>query len=157
YDNEDAVDLRFNYIGKLNDTRKYGCLGNIQQLCVQKNADPGTTLQFVLCQNNSPKRIGGYMLFVECLRPVASWYAAARCVTGDEGVRLLKNSVIETQHSDVNVSLTLAFNGQKRCIYDSGHWVEPEDGCPGGGSVPLFSKSIRQLSAAPQPAPSAPQ
>ncbi|KAJ2714500.1 hypothetical protein H4R19_001699 [Coemansia spiralis] len=160
YDNENEVDLRFNYIGKLNNTSKYGveCLHGdigkhslVKSLCVQKNADASTTLQFVLCQNNSPRRIGGYALFAECLRAVPNWYAAIRCATGSEGTKLLQNSVSETQHSDIKTSLTLALNGQKRCIYDSGHWVTPKDGCPGGGSVPLFGKSIRELGAGQQP------
>ncbi|KAJ2777589.1 hypothetical protein H4R18_005079 [Coemansia javaensis] len=145
YDNQDAVDLHFNYIGKLNSSLTYGCFANVQQLCVQKNSDASTTLQYILCQGASPSQIGGYWLFAECLKLVPSWFSTIRCVAGSEGAQLLQNSVVNSQHNDVTASLTFALNGQKRCVFDSGHWVTAEDGCPGGGSVPLFGKSIREL------------
>ncbi|PIA15438.1 hypothetical protein COEREDRAFT_87851 [Coemansia reversa NRRL 1564] len=154
YDNQDDLDLRFNYIGNLNSTMTYGvsclhgnneCFGNIQQLCVQEKTDANTTLKFVLCQNDGFQRIGSYGLFVECLWPVASWYSVVRCAMGNEGKRLLQNSIIESQHSEAKISLTFALNGNKRCVFDSGRWVDSEDACPGGGSVLRFSESIHAL------------
>ncbi|KAJ2093631.1 hypothetical protein IW138_000025 [Coemansia sp. RSA 986] len=159
YDNLSNVDLRFNYIGDLNETSTYGvtcmhgdyeasineCFGNIQQLCVQEKLGTDAALQYVLCENRDIKRIGTYSKFAECLHTstIAKWMSVARCTVSDEGKKLLQKNVADTKSKGMKTSLTFTLNGKQRCIFDSGHWVAPEDGCPGGGSVPDFSKSIQ--------------
>ncbi|KAJ2861073.1 hypothetical protein GGH94_005131 [Coemansia aciculifera] len=122
------------------------CAGNVQQLCVQEKTDPESTLQFILCQQRDIRRIGSYTLFAECLQSTSpKWLSVMRCALGEEGKHLLQTSVAESRHNNMKVSLTFALNGQKRCVFDSGHWVKPEDGCPGGNTVPDFTHTIKEL------------
>ncbi|KAI9501982.1 hypothetical protein GGI25_005677 [Coemansia spiralis] len=144
YDNIKDVDLKFNYIGELNSNSTYGvaCLhGDYEKL------GPNAALQLVMCQNRDIKRIGTYREFIECLQTdsIANWLTVARCTVGEEGKKLLQENVANTQKKEIKTSLTFTLNGQKRCAFDSGHWVASEDGCPGGGSVPSFDKSIKDL------------
>ncbi|KAJ2741682.1 hypothetical protein GGI20_005017 [Coemansia sp. BCRC 34301] len=99
-----------------------------------------------MIQQRDIRRIGSYTLFAECLQSTSpKWLSVMRCALGDEGKALLKASVTESQHNGFKVSLTFALNGSKRCVFDSGHWVKTEDGCPGGNTVPNFSQTIREL------------
>ncbi|KAJ2813764.1 hypothetical protein H4S07_000431 [Coemansia furcata] len=92
------------------------------------------------------RRIGSYTLFAECLQSTSpKWISVLRCALGDEGKQLLNASVAQSRHNNMTVSLSFALNGQKRCVFDSGHWVKPEDGCPGGGTVSEFTHTIREL------------
>ncbi|KAJ1796086.1 hypothetical protein LPJ59_003965 [Coemansia sp. RSA 2399] len=121
------------------------CFGNIQQLCVQEKLGSDAALQHVLCENRDIKRIGTYTQFAECLQTnaIAKWLAVARCTVSEEGKQLLKQNVADSKSKGMKTSLTFTLNGKQRCVFDSGHWVASEDGCPGGASVPAFSKSIQ--------------
>ncbi|KAJ1931151.1 hypothetical protein FBU59_006814, partial [Linderina macrospora] len=154
YDNRSAVDLRVNYIATLNGNATYGanclhgdieCLGNIQQLCVQDKSTTEDTLEFVLCQQRSVDRIGSWSHFAGCLRPLSQWQQILRCAATDEGKRLLAKSAEYSMQHNAKTSLTFQLNGVQRCVFDEGAWKKYEEDCPGGYSVPLFSKSIRTL------------
>ncbi|KAJ2524628.1 hypothetical protein GGI11_000685 [Coemansia sp. RSA 2049] len=138
YDNLPNVDIKFNYIGELNKTSTYGVT------CM--HGDYGNAaLQYILCENSDIRRIGTYSRFAECLHTdaIAKWVTVARCSVSDEGSKLLQQNVVETRNKGIKTSLTFTLDGKQRCVFDSGHWVSSEDGCPGGGSVPEFNKSVQ--------------
>ncbi|KAI9481826.1 hypothetical protein BX667DRAFT_504740 [Coemansia mojavensis] len=141
YDNAKNVDIQFNYIGNLNSSHTYG----VKCMHGDTETSPETTLQFILCQQTSVKRIGSYTLFAECLRPISNWLTVIQCAMSDEGKLLLQENIANASQNNITTSLTFSLNENKRCVFDSGHWVEPEEGCPGGNSVPSFSKSIQEL------------
>ncbi|KAI7835153.1 hypothetical protein BX661DRAFT_168315 [Kickxella alabastrina] len=93
YDNSKVLDLRFDYIGELNNKTKYGvicahgdteCFGNIQHLCVQKKAGTDKALEFMLCQQRNINRIGTYIQLAECLNNSSYWIPSVRCAFGEE-------------------------------------------------------------------------
>ncbi|KAJ1949730.1 hypothetical protein EC988_004653 [Linderina pennispora] len=126
YDNHSAVDLR--------------------QLCVQEKSTTDDTLDFVLCQQKRVEQIGTWLHFANCLRPLSHWQQIVRCVATDEGKKLLRKSAEYSEQHNAKTSLTFQLNGSQRCVFDQGAWRQYDEDCPGGYSVPMFSKSIKSLS-----------
>ncbi|KAJ2697315.1 hypothetical protein FB645_005950 [Coemansia sp. IMI 203386] len=141
YDNSKELDMHFDYIGELNNSTTYGVE------CPHGDIDAGTSLQFILCQQREIKKIGTYSQLAQCLLGIPTWLPTMQCALGTEGIALLQNSVKTSREKDMQTSLSFALNDAKRCVFDSGHWVGPDEGCPGGGSVPRFTKSIKDLEA----------
>ncbi|KAJ2787529.1 hypothetical protein GGI15_000660 [Coemansia interrupta] len=142
YDNSKAVELQFDYIGELSNSSRFGveCLHGDTEY-----GDADTALKYILCQHQDPKKIGTYSQMAHCLIGNPTWLPATQCALGTEGIALLQNSVKSSRDKSIRTSLTFTLDGETRCLFNSGHWVAPEDGCPGGGSVPKFTESIRPL------------
>ncbi|KAJ1857195.1 hypothetical protein LPJ73_002078 [Coemansia sp. RSA 2703] len=142
YDNSNVLDLQFDYIGELSNSSRFGveCPHGDTEY-----ADADTALKYILCQHQDVKKIGTYSQMAHCLIGNPTWLPATQCALGTEGIALLQNSVRSTREKNISTSLTFTLDGQTRCMFNSGHWVAPEDGCPGGGSVPKFTESIRLL------------
>ncbi|KAJ2847584.1 hypothetical protein J3B02_004134, partial [Coemansia erecta] len=81
----------------------------------------------------------------QCLLGIPTWLPTMQCALSTEGIALLQNSVKTAKEKEMLTSLSFALNGNKRCVFDSGHWVGPDEGCPGGGGVPRFNKSVKEL------------
>ncbi|TFK75919.1 hypothetical protein BDN72DRAFT_356691 [Pluteus cervinus] len=141
----DKVDLSLLYIGKPNSTdQDFGitclhgpeeCAGNVQQLCVAKYAPSSTWWEFVQCQNYEGRyRVGSPDLALKCAEAVGiDWVqgGAGQCAgldgsgKGEEGVRLLRESVESTQTRGIVRSCTVLIQGQQVCIHD-GTWKSCE-------------------------------
>lgn len=136
------------------------CAGNVQQLCVQKYKPLQTWWEFVMCQNyQSRDRIGNADVALKCARASGiDWETSGvgQCAgldgsgVADEGVKLLKESVVETKALGVTYvdfvficegegrliwnmavyrkSCTVIINGEQVCIHD-GTWQKCEVRC----------------------------
>jgi len=113
------------------------CAGNVQQLCVAKHTPMRTWWEFVMCQNYHGRGdIGSPEVALKCARTARfDWEdsGVARCVgsddsgPGDQGVRLLHNSIRVTQVLGITKSCTVVINGEEVCIHD-GTWKHCENG-----------------------------
>jgi len=138
------------------------CAGNIQQLCAIKYWGGGTPFQagksgiatpvkgnetwrdwwdLVQCMNAGPQsRIGPQELVAACASSIGrEWDDDLRaCLDGDEGSRLLQQSVDLANELDITRSCTILINNRQVCVHDS-DWKE----CKDGHSVADFERQVR--------------
>ncbi|EJF61129.1 hypothetical protein BD309DRAFT_947563 [Dichomitus squalens] len=155
----DKVDLTLTFIGKLNSsepdfgvTCMHGsneCAGNVQELCAIKYAPFQQWWPFVQCQNFQGRyEVGKPETALKCAKAADldwenSGVGACAGLSGDgkgeEGIRLLQKSVVETRLLGVEKSCTVIINGKQVCIRD-GAWKQ----CEGGHAPSDFIRQIEE-------------
>ncbi|KAI9001439.1 hypothetical protein BD414DRAFT_474639 [Trametes punicea] len=155
----DKVDLSLTFIGTLNAsepdfgvTCKHGpeeCAGNVQELCAIKYAPTQRWWSFVQCLNfQGRSEIGKPEKALQCAKTTGLDWAnsgVGSCAGMDgsgkaeEGVRLLQQSVTNTQKMDIEKSCTVMINERPVCIHD-GTWKE----CEGGHTPKDFIRQIEE-------------
>ncbi|KAK2466203.1 hypothetical protein APHAL10511_001845 [Amanita phalloides] len=153
----DKVDLSLRYIAKLDPSEPvFGvkcmhgpeeCAGNVQQLCMAEYS-PSNWWEFIHCQNFEGRgKIGQPALAVKCAAALdIDWNGSevGRCAgrdgsgTGEQGVKLLQESVKLSAKSNLTKSCTVVINHEKVCVHD-GIWKE----CENGHSVLDFVRQIK--------------
>ncbi|GAB1519762.1 hypothetical protein RhiTH_002831 [Rhizoctonia solani] len=138
----DKIDIGLAFIGKLNDSEplygvtcmhgEYECAGNIHELCaIAHTSSHDEWWPFLRCLNyNGRNQIGLEDASRKCARVVGiDWDKSGigACVAGDEGKRLLRESVEYSKRNQITTSCTIIINGKVRCIRDS-TWKECDDG-----------------------------
>ncbi|EIM85632.1 uncharacterized protein STEHIDRAFT_81113 [Stereum hirsutum FP-91666 SS1] len=143
----DKVEFSLTFVGAVNAsepdfgvTCMHGpseCAGNVQQLCAQKYTPLETWWEFVMCQNyQSRDRIGNADVALKCARASGiDWETSGvgRCAgldgsgRAEEGVGMLRESVVRTRALGVTKSCTVIINGEQVCIHD-GTWQKCENG-----------------------------
>ncbi|KAF7352795.1 hypothetical protein MVEN_01246300 [Mycena venus] len=137
------MDLSLIYVAKLNSTdTEFGvtcmhgpmeCAGNVQQLCVSKYASPNAWWEFVQCQNSHGRyQVGIPELTLQCARNMGSG-------KGEEGIELLRESLLLGQTLGIKKSCTVLINRKKVCVHDE-TWQD----CEGGHEVEDFAKRINK-------------
>jgi len=124
----DAAKVTFHYIGSGKDGNfncMHGpeeCVGDIQQLCVQASATRDQLLDFVLCQDNSQIDIprNGEAC---AKRAGLDWTAISACVNGDEGSKLMTESLASSTQKGIGVSCTVQLDDMPFCVHNGG-WTD---------------------------------
>ncbi|KAH8105958.1 hypothetical protein BXZ70DRAFT_917558 [Cristinia sonorae] len=155
----DKIDLSLTFIGVTNSsdpdfgvTCKHGpaeCAGNVHELCAQKYEPFAKWWRFVLCQNsqNERSKIGTPGVTLGCAAQAGiDWTASAGvcagpngAANGEEGLRLLRESVEVTKSLNITKSCTIIINSKQVCIRDS-TWYS----CEGGHRVVDFVRQIEE-------------
>ncbi|KAI0638055.1 hypothetical protein C8Q77DRAFT_1214969 [Trametes polyzona] len=155
----DKIDLSLTFIGKPNVsepdfgvTCMHGpeeCAGNVHELCAIKYAPTQRWWSFVQCLNfKGRSEIGKPETALQCAKTTElDWEnsGVGACAgldgsgKGEEGVRLLQESVAVTQEMGIEKSCTVVINGKPVCIHD-GTWKE----CEGGHAPKDFIKQIEE-------------
>ncbi|KAI0832295.1 hypothetical protein BC628DRAFT_1310066 [Trametes gibbosa] len=156
---EDKIDLSLTFVGTPNVsepdfgvTCKHGpeeCAGNVHELCAIKYAPTKRWWSFVQCLNfKGRSEIGKPETALQCAKTTdIDWEnsGAGACAglegsgKGEEGVRLLQQSVAVTQQMGIRKSCTIMINGKRVCIHDE-TWKE----CEGGHSPKDFIRQIEE-------------
>jgi len=143
----EKIDLSFAYVATVNGsdpefgvTCKHGrdeCAGDVQQLCVAKYTPMKAWWEFVMCQDYQGRaRIGRSDVALRCARtakidwngsPVGQCAGSDGSGTGEEGVRLLRDSVHVASSLGITKSCTILINGEKVCVHDR-TWKNCENG-----------------------------
>jgi len=145
------VDLSLLYVAKLDESEPTGvnckhgpleCIGNIHQLCLAKYAKESSVWwPFIQCSNYQGRATIGTENAARHCAQVAGidWVESgvAECVAGEEGPRLLRESVVRGQGLGIVKSCTIIINEKVRCVHDD-EWKE----CDEGHTVPQFVASI---------------
>jgi len=136
------VDLSLTFIGQLNTsepvygtTCKHGpleCAGNVHELCAAKYAgDSSAWWPFLHCLNHQGlELIGLEGIAVYCAQIAKiDWVDSGieTCVNGEEGSRLLRESVRQSQKLGIQKSCSVLISQKVRCVRD-GSWQN----CDGG-------------------------
>lgn len=152
----DKVELSLVYIARADDSQHIGirclhgpteCAGNIQQLCAAKYTPFKEWWSFVQCENYQGRSKIGLPETAELCSKTANidWEGSGvgDCVgdnsEGEEGVKLLKESIILQQELGITKSCTVMLSGRKICVHD-GDWKE----CPRGHTVKDFVDQIEE-------------
>jgi len=129
-------------------TCKHGegeCKGNRNQLCLQayvpKQKSYPWFLQTVICLWES-----GMVLSLDALPPCMQKSRIPQdiqskvlsCASGDEGLKLERQSAAVVKARSVERSCTVYIGGERRCIRDGGTWYD----CPGGSTDAEFINTI---------------
>lgn len=109
------------------------CLGNIIELCVQKQyPNPKTYLGFTMCMTKEYEDIPKRELVEDCaLEHGVSMQKINDCATlegGSNGVAMLQQSFNRSAEAGVSKSCTVRLNGKVRCVRDDGNWTDCEGG-----------------------------
>ncbi|KAK7695987.1 hypothetical protein QCA50_000627 [Cerrena zonata] len=127
------------------------CAGNVQELCAVKYETTTTWWDFVLCQNSYGRyKVGEPEVTLQCAEKAGiDWLngSAGRCAgtsrsewaKGDEGIELLKESVVQTQGLGIVNSCTVVIAGKKVCVRDE-TWKD----CEGGHTSDDFVRQIEK-------------
>jgi len=112
-----ALDLKIEYIaGEENGTivslhEEAEVQGDITQLCAARVA-PEKAFKFILCQNRAPREIPGN--WEGCAREIGiDAGAMGRCINGDEGKNLLRDSLRRAEKAQVRASPTILIAGKE--------------------------------------------
>ncbi|KAJ1570026.1 ribosomal 40S subunit protein S18B, partial [Nowakowskiella sp. JEL0078] len=145
----DIIDLKTEYIGSIDPEIEIGvkclhgdgeCIGNIQQLCVQKYIPK--YFDFIICQNRKQRRIPSEIVLNTCLDFVNASDEergqVTQCIGSDEGKDLHIASVEKSKKLGAGKSCTVYLADKQRCIRDGGRWYD----CPGGYEVENFLNDI---------------
>lgn len=136
------------------------CAANIQQLCVQNALDPQRAgddydlgpsaaqkkwWNFIQCQNYAGlSKVGNEEQARKCLDLVKGprWKedGIEACIHEAQGRKLLRRSVIASQHSNISRSCTIQIEGTTRCIRDGGAWKD----CQAGHEIGDFVSQIER-------------
>lgn len=155
----DKVDLSLSFIGTINAsepdfgvTCMHGrdeCAGNVHELCAMKYTSTAEWWEFVQCQNYQGRdKIGLAKTALQCARSAnIDWEQSGvgECAgldgsgKGEEGIKLLKESVTGSQLIGIKKSCTVVINGKQVCIHD-GTWKE----CENGHTVQDFVRQIEE-------------
>ncbi|EIW61318.1 uncharacterized protein TRAVEDRAFT_142961 [Trametes versicolor FP-101664 SS1] len=155
----DKVDLSLTFIGKINAsepdfgvTCKHGpeeCAGNVHELCAIKYAPTQRWWNFVHCLNFKGRtEIGKPETALQCAKTTElDWEnsGVGACAgldgsgKGEEGVRMLQQSVAVTEEMGIEKSCTIVINGKPVCIHDE-TWKE----CEGGHAPKDFIRQIEE-------------
>ncbi|KAG9126032.1 hypothetical protein FRC07_005150 [Ceratobasidium sp. 392] len=148
----DKVDISLSFIGTINASEPlYGvtcmhgeleCAGNVHELCaIAHTSSHQEWWPFLRCLNYQGRdQIGHEDVSRKCARIVGlDWEQSGigACVEGDEGKRLLRESVEYSKREGIRTSCTMIINGRVRCIRDS-TWKE----CDGGHTPADFVRRI---------------
>ncbi|EGN93050.1 hypothetical protein SERLA73DRAFT_190200 [Serpula lacrymans var. lacrymans S7.3] len=151
------VDISLTFIAKPNTSEPvYGvtcmhgteeCAGNVQELCAAKYSSTSGWWDFLQCQNfQGREKIGTPETALSCAKAAGiEWEngPAGQCAgedgQGEEGVRLLQESVQNTISMGITKSCTIMINNEKVCIRD-GTWYE----CEGGHAPTDFIRQINE-------------
>jgi len=151
------MNLSLIYVARLNSTdADFGvtcmhgpgeCAGNVQQLCVAKYASPSAWWEFIQCQNSHGRfQVGIPKLTLECARTagidwedsgVGSCAGLDASGKGEEGIELLRESLLLGQDLGIEKSCTVLINRKKVCVHDE-TWKE----CDGGHGIEDFVKRV---------------
>ncbi|KAG8714826.1 hypothetical protein FRC11_006923 [Ceratobasidium sp. 423] len=138
----DKINIGLAFIGTVNAseplygvTCKHGefeCAGNVHELCaIAHTSSHDEWWPFLRCLNYQGKdQIGLEDVSRKCARVVGiDWddSGIGACVSGEEGKRLLRESVEYSKRNQITTSCTIIINGKVRCIRD-GTWKECDDG-----------------------------
>jgi len=143
----EKIELSLSYVATVNGsdpefgvTCMHGrgeCAGNVQQLCVARYTPMKTWWEFVMCQNYQGRdSIGRSDVALKCAHTAKiEWNGSeiGQCAgpdgsgTGEEGVRLLRDSVHLAHSLEITKSCTILINGKKVCVHD-GTWKDCENG-----------------------------
>ncbi|KIJ70574.1 hypothetical protein HYDPIDRAFT_105310 [Hydnomerulius pinastri MD-312] len=153
----DKVDISLSFIAKPNASDPtYGvtcmhgveeCAGNVHELCVAKYHPTSEWWSFLQCQNyQGREKIGLPETAVSCASTAGfEWEEdrASQCAgdngQGDEGIKLLQESVKNSIQLGIQKSCTIIINGEQVCIRD-GTWYE----CEGGHAPADFIRQINE-------------
>ncbi|KAF8138293.1 hypothetical protein EV363DRAFT_1154254 [Boletus edulis] len=153
----DKVDISLSFIAEPNAsdtaygvTCKHGleeCAGNVYELCVAKYHPTSEWWPFLRCQNFQGRdQIGLPETAVSCAGTAGfEWEIdqASLCAgedgQGEEGVKLLQESVQNSKELGIEKSCTIMINGKQVCIRD-GTWYE----CEGGHTPADFIRQINE-------------
>ncbi|KAI0353532.1 hypothetical protein OH77DRAFT_1591235 [Trametes cingulata] len=153
------IDLSLAFVGQLNAsdpdfgvTCKHGpieCAGNVHELCAIRYAPTQRWWSFVQCLNFKGKdEIGRPETALQCAKATElDWEnsGVGACAgldgsgKGEEGVRLLQQSVTSAQEMGIEKSCTVVINGKQVCIHD-GEWKK----CEGGHTPKDFIRQIEE-------------
>ncbi|OCH92875.1 hypothetical protein OBBRIDRAFT_750437 [Obba rivulosa] len=153
----DKVVLQLSFIGTPNAsepdfgvTCMHGpeeCAGNVHELCAMKYAPQTQWWEFVQCQNFQGRgHVGLPDTAFKCANSAnIDWEESGvgDCAgldgsgKGDEGVKLLQESVKNSQLIGIKKSCTIIINGKQVCIHD-GTWYD----CENGHTVKDFVRQI---------------
>ncbi|QRV87776.1 gamma interferon inducible lysosomal thiol reductase GILT protein [Ceratobasidium sp. AG-Ba] len=146
------VDMSLAFIGTINASEplygvtcmhgEFECAGNVHELCaIAHTSSQEQWWPFLRCLNYQGRsHIGDENMAKKCARIVGlDWDQSGigACVGGDEGKRLLHESVEYSKHEHIRTSCTMIINGRVRCIRD-GTWKE----CDGGHEPADFVRRI---------------
>ncbi|KAH9853613.1 hypothetical protein C2E23DRAFT_884771 [Lenzites betulinus] len=157
---EDKIDLSLTFIGTPNTsepdfgvTCKHGpeeCAGNVHELCAIKYTSTRRWWSFVQCLNfKGRSEIGKPETALQCAKTKdLDWEnsGVGTCAgidgsgKGEEGVRLLQQSVTATREMGIQKSCTVVINGKPVCIRDDETWKE----CEGGHTPKDFIRQIEE-------------
>ncbi|KAK1224376.1 hypothetical protein PQX77_012672 [Marasmius sp. AFHP31] len=160
----DKVDFSLVYIGQLDAsepdfgvTCKHGrgeCAGNVHQLCVKEHSDFSHWWEFVNCNNYQGRyKIGTPETASKCAKAAGlDWDGSGigECVgpnasgTGEEGVRLLKESVKLGKQMELTTSCTVVVNNEHVCVHD-GTWKQCENGHTASDFIRQINDAYDQL------------
>ncbi|EUC66448.1 gamma interferon inducible lysosomal thiol reductase GILT protein, putative [Rhizoctonia solani AG-3 Rhs1AP] len=138
----DKIDIGLAFIGTVNASEplygvtcmhgEFECAGNVHELCaIAHTSSHNEWWPFMRCLNyHGRSQIGLEDVSRKCARVVGlDWDQSGigACVSGDEGKRLLRESVEYSKRNHITTSCTIIINGKVRCIRDS-TWKECDDG-----------------------------
>ncbi|KAJ7276391.1 hypothetical protein B0H12DRAFT_18720 [Mycena haematopus] len=153
------MDLNLIYVAKLNSsdpefgvTCMHGpgeCAGNVQQLCVAKYATPSAWWKFIQCQNAHGRfQVGIPALTLQCAQTAGIEWETSQVGScagidgsgkGQEGIELLRESLLLGQSLGIEKSCTVLIEREKVCVVDDGTWE-----CDGDHGVEDFVKRINR-------------
>lgn len=115
------------------------CLGNKQQLCVQKHAPQTKFIQYLQCQSKHIENIpdNGEQCVKEVADEQLKWSDIQTCLDSNQANELLHQSLDKTHAASVSKSCTIHLNGKFWCMHDGGFY-----GCSEGRDEKSFIKSI---------------
>jgi hypothetical protein len=128
---------------KLNDFKcphgESECIGNKQQLCMQKMYSPKIFMKYLLCQSKDFFRIpnNGEQCANETSGNLTKWSDVKSCVTSTKSNKLFHKSLERTRLASAKKSCTIHLNGKFWCMHD-GFWSN----CSEGHDEKSFIKSI---------------
>ncbi|KAH6914918.1 hypothetical protein BKA70DRAFT_559025 [Coprinopsis sp. MPI-PUGE-AT-0042] len=152
----DKMDLSLVYIARPDDSEPTGirclhgpgeCAGNVQQLCAAKYTPFKNWWSFVQCENFQGRSQIGLPETARLCAKAANidWEdsGVGKCAgdngEGEEGVQLLKESMILQLELGITKSCTVMLSGRKICVHD-GDWKE----CPNGHTVKDFVDQVEE-------------
>ncbi|KAH9918211.1 uncharacterized protein BXZ73DRAFT_53124 [Epithele typhae] len=132
------------------------CAGNVQELCAIAHAPFEQWWNFVHCQNFEGRyQVGRPETALKCAKAagldwenggVGACAGASGDGKGEEGVRLLRESVRQTAAMGIEKSCTVMINGKQVCVRD-GEWRECEQGHTSEDFVRQIEAEYNKLNA----------
>lgn len=115
------------------------CLGNKQQLCIQKMYSPTIFLNYLLCQSAEITRIpdNGEECATNASQGTINWSDVQACLNSRQSNELFDQALQRTNAAGATKSCTIHLNGKFWCMHDR-YWSN----CSEGTDAKSFIKAI---------------